>query len=78
MGSSRHRKLDAVEHAWRDNRDQVKLDIRKVTRRLEDAVLEKLATDFDAALARGELIELRPGEVALTQLVKRFALELPE
>jgi hypothetical protein len=64
---------DETDLAWLDNRDQVKLDVRKVVRRLENALLDELSRDFTAAIARGELLELRPGEAQIAALLKKQA-----
>lgn len=64
---------DETDLAWLDNRDQVKLDVRKVVRRLENALLDELAREFTSAINRGELLELRPGEAAIARLLKKQA-----
>ena len=71
-----YKKKDAVDLAWLDNRDQVKLDIRKLTRRLEDEVLASLSAEFTAGIARGELIEIRPGEEEIARLLSKQAERL--
>ena len=71
-----YRKKDDVDLAWLDNRDQVKLDIRKVTRRLENEVLDALAEEFNEGIARGELLELRPGEAHIAAVLKQQAARL--
>jgi hypothetical protein len=64
---------DETDLAWLDNRDQVKLDVRKVVRRLENALLDELAREFTAAINRGEILELRPGEAQIAALLKKQA-----
>ena len=65
-----------VDLAWLDNRDQVKLDIRKVARRLENEVFGQLDREFEQALARGEILELRPPESEIARLLRDQALRL--
>jgi hypothetical protein len=71
-----YKRLPETELAWRDNRDQVKLDIRKITRRLENEVLDELDEAFNAGISRGEILELRPGDAAIANLLKEKANQL--
>ncbi len=70
---------DEVTLAWFDNRDQIKLDIRKVVRRLENQLLDEVSRQFTEASNRGEILNLRPGEAEIARLLKgqadRLALE---
>ena len=68
-----YKRKDEIDLAWLDNRDQVKLDIRKITRRLENEVFDQLAAEFVAAINRGEILELRPGEAHIAALLKMQA-----
>ena len=65
-----------VDLAWFDNRDQVKLDIRKCVRRLENEVFEQLDKEFTEALKRGELLELRPPQSEIARLLRHQAERL--
>ncbi len=64
---------DEVMLAWLDNRDQVKLDIRKVVRRVENQLLNEVQIQFTEASNRGEILNLRPGEAEIARLLKRQA-----
>lgn len=67
---------DEVRLAWMDNRDQVKLDLRKLLRRVENEVLKKLEDQFVAGIQTGELLQIRPPVEALTELVADAAKQL--
>lgn len=71
---SYHVHKDDIKLAWLDNRDQVKLDLRKIMRRIENEVLTELEDQFLTGLEDGKVLELRPGEDSLRGLVKRHAL----
>lgn len=76
---ARYSRKDEVDLAWDDNRDQLRLDIRKITRRMENEALAELAAQFDAGIKRGEILELRRGDEALARLLmshaERIAIE---
>lgn len=72
-----YKKKDAVRLAWEDNRDQVKVDLRKVLRRLENEVMDVMDRNFSKALSEGRLLQLRPGAKAIVDIVKREAAALP-
>jgi hypothetical protein len=64
-----HPYKDEEKLAWLDNRDQVKLDLKKLMRRIENEVMLALETRFLEGLDRGELLELRPGQETLKTLI---------
>lgn len=74
---ARYRSRTDIDHAWEDNRDQAKLVLRRVMRRLENAVLGDLAQRFDKAVAEGRLerFELDAGAI---QRVLKQQLQIPE
>ena len=64
-----HKHKNEAELAWLDNRDQVKLDIRKLTRRLENAVMTEVYEQYIDALNQGKILELRPAETELRNIM---------
>lgn len=75
---SYHVHKDDVKLAWLDNRDQVKLDLRKIMRRIENEVLTELEDQFLEGLEEGKVLELRPGETTLKNLTRKHSLALTE
>ncbi len=76
MGSYRAKSQSAL--TWLDNRDQIKLDLRKIMRKLENSILDEAGHQFDQALADGKLIEQRFDAGRIISLIKQKALDLPE
>jgi hypothetical protein len=68
-----HLSKDEVRLAWLDNRDQVKLDLRKIFRRVENDVLTELENQFLVALNKGKIMELQPAQETLRKLIVRHA-----
>ena len=73
---SYHVHKDEVRLAWLDNRDQIKLDLRKLMRRVENEVLNELDSQFVSAINSGKILELRPGEESLRKLIVNQAKAL--
>jgi hypothetical protein len=64
-----HKHKNEAELAWLDNRDQVKLDIRKLARRVENEVMAVVYQRYVDALNKGEILELRPAADELRKIM---------
>lgn len=73
-----YKRKTEIDHAWNDVRDQIRLNIRKVVRRLEDRVLAEADQKFTAAVAAGRIDQLEVSDDAARKLIKQAALELPK
>jgi hypothetical protein len=65
-----------VELAWLENRDRLNLELRNIVRRLQDEVLKQASLDFDAALQRGEILELTVTRDEVLRMLSRSVLAL--
>lgn len=64
-----YKQKNEAELAWLDNRDQVKLDIRKLARRLENVAMAAVYERYIEALNKGEILELRPAVEELQKIL---------
>jgi hypothetical protein len=68
-----YKEISEAELAWRDNRDQIALEIRQIMRRVSNGVLVELSEQFLSALERGEILELNPDKEALKSLLLKHS-----
>lgn len=62
-----HEKTD-IELSWQDNRDGAVLEIKKITRRIQNKVLAELALEFDKALHGGRILDIRYDQDSIKEL----------
>lgn len=64
-----YKKIDETDLAWRENREKVTLQGRQLLRRVLNEALDELDAQFQAALKRGEILELDPTKEELKSLL---------
>lgn len=64
-----HRQKDNILLTWMENRELIKLKLRQITRRVEEAVLSQLSSEFDRELAQGNILQVNPTTEELRQMV---------
>lgn len=64
-----YKEISEVELAWRENRELITLQGRQLLRRVLNAALVELDTQFLEALNRGEIIQIAPGQEELKSLL---------
>lgn len=68
-----YRKKGPAELAWLDSRDTITLQARQLLRRVLDEALYELDVEFNAALHRGELLDLSLDKTELKGLLLKAA-----
>lgn len=57
-----------IDLSWFDNRDSAVLEIKKITRRIQNKVLAELALEFEKALHEGRILEIRYDQDSIKEL----------
>lgn len=68
-----HKHKTAAELAWLESRDQARLVIRSIMRRVENEVFAELDQQFKSELAHGKLARLRLNRTNAAALIARHA-----
>lgn len=66
-----YNKKDEHQLAWLDNKDSAKLEIKKIARRLENAVFDELAVEFDQAVLEGRVLDIHFDRAYIQELFLR-------
>lgn len=71
-------KKNEIQLTWLENKDQLRLDLRHMLRRVENNIMDELQKQFNEGISRGELLKLRRGPEELTKLMKQTVRSLSE
>ena len=68
-------KQDDVTLAWQENREKIQMQGRQILRRVLNEALAQLDVKFQAALKRGELLQLDYDKAELKSLLRETAMK---